>query len=1048
MWDPASKQRAAVIPTDGNKVIVAVNKADDQYLLPGGSPEVGRTYSLGPDATPLRTAAREYLEESYKGFKKLSTSDKLSLITKLEKQLQYKGVEITGDVTTYIYGLPVDDVGRYLKTLSPSSDVSKFKIINLDTLTFKEPSQLSPYSQPTNLFNQIFRPMSGYREDTSWILNKYFKTIPSIDATLKTLNKAEKTELINEATAWFKSSESPYKSKWYSLNDFSSKEILQEYLLNQQGLSGFPVHTWGGTKPITDMYYNPQVKGWQFVSRDSDTGKILEQAAKWKTFQTKGINFEPGYYEMTYGAKGVQIKPLELGKDSIFSPPKEGDLARLTFSVNNVDPNKVHVEWVESSQAGSGKIMMEYLKSVSQGKTITLTDATIGDIAGIKNYDITGKKIVFDLDNTLVGKDGQVRPNVIKLLDKLRDNDNELILWTHSKADRTTTILGKTGLKKYFNKVITREDYENPLLGENTIKNIKSIGADLLIDNRQANVDAVLNSGGNALKISTYKYGGSDAFNNLWAKIGERIGQPIVKGKLDNYYTNLGFKNIGSNAYQLNVPNTIKMPDVPIMVGITGCSRYDVPFDTVSKYQAAYQPIGHATSKSPTALFGWGEFETIKPSRGQYFYTQPPYVAGGKLSPEFLGIHYLDIGKSSEYPVLGFKTGEKAFIQFGQPIGTLGTKTSPVTAFTGTPKDIPRGVSGLVQEFEYGTLAPGTKIEYVSGKGWLGLTFGRGQEMINVAGYPVGLPYARVVPSVVKESGFKEFLELLGGEKITPSVAGPALITIPTAGLLATASELISKPETIAPIIKYTGTSITEITGGENKTPPPSEGGGFGKPSGGGGGSKPSPPSVPEIPTIPEIPIIPEEPLTPEVPRYPEKPKPYEFSRPYEKPLPGLLPPSSLKEIVTKGKKKILKTTKGYKVEVRRRRKFRVESPFALPKEEALSFGVRRTLGSAAATFRLVPTEETARSLGLQAPSGKAMQYFRTPKTKVPQPLTFVQKERMRITTPGEKREITYAGIRASATRIKSPKPKATTFKKIRNKSLSTKYKGGKQKWF
>jgi hypothetical protein len=1039
MWDPASKQRAAVIPTDGEKVIVAINRADGQYLLPGGSPEVGRTFSLGADSSPLRTAAREYLEESYRGFKNLKTSEKLNLITTLEKQLQFKGVEITGDVTTYIYGLPVDDVAKYLKTLTPSSDVSSFKSVSLDTLTFKEPTQLSPTSQPTNLFNKIFRPMSGYREDTSWILNKYFKNIPDIDNTLNTMSKVEKTELLNEATAWFKSSESPYKSKWYSIKDFTNKEIVQEYILNQQGLSGFPVHTWGGTKQITDMYYNPQVKGWQFVSRDQNTGKILEQAAKWQNFKIKGIDFDPGYYEMTYGVKGVQIKPLDLNQQSIFSPPKQGDLGRLTFSVSSVDPKNVHVEWVQSSQSGSGRVMMDYLKSISQGKTLTLTDATIGGVTGIQNYDITGKRIVFDLDNTLVGRNGQIRPNVIELLDKLKKNDNELILWTHSTSDRTANILQKNGLGKYFNKVITREDYENPLLGENTLKNIKSIGADLLIDNRQSNIDSVIKSGGEALKISTYKTGGSQAFNNLWNQIGEKIGTPIVKGKLGDYYGQLGYTNIaGTNEYKLIVPSTFRAPNVPIMVGITGGSRYDVPFDTVQKYQATYQPIGHATPKSPTALFGWGEFETSPAKRGGYFYTQPPYVSGGKLSPEFIGIHYLDIGKSAEYPTLGFATGQKAYIQFEQPIGLLGQSTAPVTTFTGTPKDIPRGAARLIKEFEYGT-GPESTIQYVSGKGIFSLTFGKGQEMINVAGYPVGLPYARVVPSAAaqEESAVQKTLELFGGEKIVPSLAGPALITIPAAGLLGVASELITKPSTIAPTITYSPLSITTettITGGTESGGGGEGGGGGGGYSGGGG--KKEIPSIPEIPKIPEIPITPEIPKIPEIPRQPETPRPFEISRPYETNLPGLLPPSKTYDIITKPEKKKIKKISGYQLEVRRRRKFRVESPFALPKEEALTLGIRRTLGSAAATFRLVPTEESAKSLGLPAPSGKSLSYFRAPKTKVPQPLTFVQKERMRITSPGEKREITYAGIRASASRIKSPKPKATTFKKIRNKSF------------
>lgn len=164
---------------------------------------------------------------------------------------------------------------------------------------------------------------------------------------------------------------------------------------------------------------------------------------------------------------------------------------------------------------------------------------------------------------------------------------------------------------------------------------------------------------------------------------------------------------------------------------------------------------------------------------------------------------------------------------------------------------------------------------------------------------------------------------------------------------------------------------------------------------------------------------------------------------PTTQPVPKLLIEEEIikKKIFPKKRKEVIK---GYQVEVRRRRKFRVESPFALPKEEAITFGIKKTLGSAAATFRLVPTSEEARSLGLQGPSVRQMQYFRAPKTKVPQALTYVQKERQRIITSGEKREITYVGVRAASARKSGV---ATTFKKTRDNLSLLKTKGRKTRF-
>lgn len=150
---------------------------------------------------------------------------------------------------------------------------------------------------------------------------------------------------------------------------------------------------------------------------------------------------------------------------------------------------------------------------------------------------------------------------------------------------------------------------------------------------------------------------------------------------------------------------------------------------------------------------------------------------------------------------------------------------------------------------------------------------------------------------------------------------------------------------------------------------------------------------------------------------------------------PVLLPSSKVVKKIIKSKSPL-----GYEVLIRRRGKYYKESPFALPKEEAMKFGIKRTLASPAATFKLVPTSKRARSLGLTAPSARELGLYRAPKSRAE--LTFIQKERSRILTAGEKRGISYKGTLAAASK-KNARRRATMFKRRSSISLSP-LKGGK----
>jgi hypothetical protein len=113
-----------------------------------------------------------------------------------------------------------------------------------------------------------------------------------------------------------------------------------------------------------------------------------------------------------------------------------------------------------------------------------------------------------------------------------------------------------------------------------------------------------------------------------------------------------------------------------------------------------------------------------------------------------------------------------------------------------------------------------------------------------------------------------------------------------------------------------------------------------------------------------------------------------------------------------KQKKKVKST--GYEVFIKKKKKYIKVSPqrVSLPKEEAEALGMRAVLKGAQATYKLVPSEKPTVSIGVRIkPETRAL--FR-PGRKAGE---FVQKERLRILTPGEKKEISARGIQVRKAR-------------------------------
>lgn len=109
-----------------------------------------------------------------------------------------------------------------------------------------------------------------------------------------------------------------------------------------------------------------------------------------------------------------------------------------------------------------------------------------------------------------------------------------------------------------------------------------------------------------------------------------------------------------------------------------------------------------------------------------------------------------------------------------------------------------------------------------------------------------------------------------------------------------------------------------------------------------------------------------------------------------------------------KRKKKVVPLT-GFEVQIRRRGKFRPFSEFSYNPQEAFAIGARETLGTSAATFRIRPSSQPLVSLG-QSIASNVINLFRRPKGGAA--ATFVQRRNVRITSPGEIREIALVGAR------------------------------------
>jgi phosphoglycolate phosphatase-like HAD superfamily hydrolase len=113
-------------------------------------------------------------------------------------------------------------------------------------------------------------------------------------------------------------------------------------------------------------------------------------------------------------------------------------------------------------------------------------------------------KIAVDMDNTLFDDFGQtVRPGIRKLLEALKADGHELILWTSSTRERAVQILAEHEVAPLFADFRYREDYDPANTG--AFKDLRAIGADAIIDDDPKHVDFATSIGKIGILVASYR---------------------------------------------------------------------------------------------------------------------------------------------------------------------------------------------------------------------------------------------------------------------------------------------------------------------------------------------------------------------------------------------------------------------------------------------------------------------------------------------------------------------------------------------------------------
>ena len=107
------------------------------------------------------------------------------------------------------------------------------------------------------------------------------------------------------------------------------------------------------------------------------------------------------------------------------------------------------------------------------------------------------------MDNTIIDELGStLRPGIINFLEKIYKK-HEIILWTNSKRIRAMEILGHFDLRKYFIKIISRENYDSEEKGIS--KDIRKFNYDMIIDDDIKEIEYNTNNGKIGILVESYR---------------------------------------------------------------------------------------------------------------------------------------------------------------------------------------------------------------------------------------------------------------------------------------------------------------------------------------------------------------------------------------------------------------------------------------------------------------------------------------------------------------------------------------------------------------
>ena len=112
-------------------------------------------------------------------------------------------------------------------------------------------------------------------------------------------------------------------------------------------------------------------------------------------------------------------------------------------------------------------------------------------------------KIAVDMDNTIIDELGStLRPGIIDFLEKISTR-HELVLWTNSRRIRTMEILDHFNIRKYFIKIISRENYDPDEKGLR--KDIGIFDCDIIIDDDKEEIDFNIKNGKIGILVDAYR---------------------------------------------------------------------------------------------------------------------------------------------------------------------------------------------------------------------------------------------------------------------------------------------------------------------------------------------------------------------------------------------------------------------------------------------------------------------------------------------------------------------------------------------------------------